>query len=68
MLLRRHRKVEEAPRFLVFLTAFSVMPVLYLFLGDPRIRVPFDPLFVVLALDGITRGRAALAWLRERVT
>lgn len=66
MLLRRHRKPEEAPRLLLFLTAFSVVPVFYLFLGDPRLRVPFDPLFVVLALDGLSRGRAALKWARQQ--
>jgi hypothetical protein len=40
------------------LCASSALPI-YLFLGDPRVRVPFDPLWAVLAglaLDALVRG------------
>lgn len=66
LLLRRLVRPEESATLLIALLGFSVVPTLYLFLGDPRLRVPFDPFFVLLTADGLSRGRAALAWLRSR--
>jgi 4-amino-4-deoxy-L-arabinose transferase-like glycosyltransferase len=43
---------------LAALCASSALPI-YLFLGDPRVRVPFDPLWIVLAalaLDALARA------------
>jgi hypothetical protein len=42
---------EHASRALVWGVLGSMVLTLYLFLGDPRIRVPFDPLWIVLASD-----------------
>ena len=33
----------------------SLVATLYLYLGDPRIHVPFDPFFLVLGVAGATR-------------
>jgi 4-amino-4-deoxy-L-arabinose transferase-like glycosyltransferase len=60
---RRLLAPEEAPRLLLATAAFSVFLTMWLFLGDPRVRVPFDPIFVLLGVDG---GRRALGWLLER--
>jgi 4-amino-4-deoxy-L-arabinose transferase-like glycosyltransferase len=43
----------------------SIVPM-YLFLGDPRVRVPFDPLWCVLAVLGYQAVWRALAALRRR--
>jgi hypothetical protein len=41
----------------------SVAVTLYLYLGDPRIRVPFDPLVLVLATDAwVASVRGMRAW------
>jgi len=42
---------EHAARVLVWGVLGSMVLTLYLFLGDPRIRVPFDPLWIVLGAD-----------------
>jgi cation transport ATPase len=39
---------------------------MYVFIGDPRLRVPFDPLLVVLALVALRRALPALARARAR--
>jgi hypothetical protein len=49
----------EAPRLMLGLAVFAVTVTMWLFLGDPRVRVPFDPLLIVLALDGTVR---VLVW------
>ena len=41
----------QAARVLVWGVLGSMVLTLYLFLGDPRIRVPFDPLWIVLGSD-----------------
>jgi 4-amino-4-deoxy-L-arabinose transferase-like glycosyltransferase len=61
--LGRLFRPQESGRLLLFLVAYSVIPVLYLFLGDPRLRVPFDPLFLILTVDALVRARAARAAL-----
>jgi len=42
---------EHAARALMWGVLGSMVLTLYLFLGDPRIRVPFDPLWIVLGTD-----------------
>jgi hypothetical protein len=42
---------DHAARALLWGVLGSMVLTLYLFLGDPRIRVPFDPLWIVLASD-----------------
>jgi hypothetical protein len=40
-----------------------MLATLYLYLGDPRLRVPFDPLLLALAVDAWGSAvRAALRW------
>ncbi len=64
LLLRRFRslKKRDAEKLLVVLVATSVFLPMYLFLGDPRLRVPHDPLLILAALDLLPRpqrfGRA----------
>jgi hypothetical protein len=48
---RRLWKPELRIQLLLTLWIASSMLVMYLFLGDPRIRVPFDPLLWLLATD-----------------
>jgi 4-amino-4-deoxy-L-arabinose transferase-like glycosyltransferase len=56
------RRALTAPaRLLAVCCVLGAIPM-YFFLGDPRVRVPFDPLWVVLA--GLAMERAA-AWLRR---
>jgi hypothetical protein len=50
-------------QLLLALWIASSMLVMYLFLGDPRIRVPFDPLLWLLAIDAY---RALGVWVRRR--
>lgn len=52
-LARRRRLLapEEAPRRVLLALVASVPPTLYLFLGDPRLRVVFDPLVIALSAD-----------------
>jgi 4-amino-4-deoxy-L-arabinose transferase-like glycosyltransferase len=42
---------DEAPRLVLIAILLSVPLTLYLFLGDPRLRVSFDPLALALAAD-----------------
>ena len=42
---------EHAAHWLLWGVLGSTVLTLYLFLGDPRIRVPFDPLWIVLGAD-----------------
>jgi hypothetical protein len=58
--LRELGRPEFATRLLLVLVVSSVLLVLYVFLGDPRVRVPFDPLVIVLATDGIARAMRAV--------
>ena len=45
----------------------SMLATLYLYLGDPRLRVPFDPLLLALALDAWAGAlRAARARFAHR--
>jgi hypothetical protein len=60
----RFLRPQEAPRALIGYALLSVVITLYWFLGDPRMRVPFDPLVIVLALDGLRR---LVKWLAARV-
>ena len=70
----RFLRPAEAPRALIGYALLSVVITLYWFLGDPRMRVPFDPLLIVLALDGARRllkwlagrARALFGWWRRR--
>lgn len=42
---------ENSDRLLIGLFWVMTLATLYLFLGDPRVRVPFDPIFAALAAD-----------------
>src|SRR5262249_22714078 len=44
---------EGADLLLLTLMTASLFLTLYLFLGDPRIRVTYDPLFFVMAADAV---------------
>ncbi len=52
-LVRRFRSLQkrDAGRLFVVLVATSVFLPMYLFLGDPRLRVPHDPLLILATLD-----------------
>jgi hypothetical protein len=54
MLARRGALLESKARFWLWLLVGQAIAILYLYLGDPRIRVPFDPLCLVLAADAWT--------------
>lgn len=56
----RLRDEREGPTVLLAGVVLSAFLVLYLFLGDPRVRVPFDPLIVLLALDATVRAVKAV--------
>ena len=59
---RRLPAKTEATRVLLLALLASMLATLYLYLGDPRMRVPFDPLLVALAVDAWWKvGRAARA-------
>lgn len=60
---RRGAVAQPTPEVLTIaaLCGSSLVPI-YLFLGDPRVRVPFDPLWIILAgfaLDALVRALAA---------
>lgn len=62
---RRLSSDEEAPRLLLIAILASAPITLYLFLGDPRLRVSFDPLAFALAADAwLVAGR----WARARLS
>lgn len=60
---RRLLLPEEATRLLLVAAGVSVFSTMWLFLGDPRVRVPFDPIFLLLGVDGTRR---ALGYVIER--
>ncbi|MFO0661441.1 MAG: phospholipid carrier-dependent glycosyltransferase [Polyangiaceae bacterium] len=62
--LKRLLLPEEAPRLLVYLHVAALIVTVYTFLGDPRMRVPFDPLLIVLFLDAIHRSNQVIAQVR----
>lgn len=75
LLLRgRLRAATEATRVLLLALLASLLATLYLYLGDPRLRVPFDPLLMALAVDAWwtaaraawRRARNVTAWLRRQ--
>jgi hypothetical protein len=60
------RRTAHAPpepaRPIALVLIGSMLATLYLYLGDPRMRVPFDPLLVALAVDAwCSAGRAGWA-------
>jgi hypothetical protein len=50
----------SAPRLILLALVGSMLATLYLYLGDPRMRVPFDPLIVALAVDAWRDAALAL--------
>ncbi len=50
-LRRRLFAPEEATRVLLLALVGGMLATLYLYLGDARMRVPFDPLLLALAVD-----------------
>ncbi len=63
LLSLRFLRKEHAPRLLLGVCVLSSFLVLWLFLGDPRVRVPFDPLIVVLGADAVA---IAVLWTKRR--
>lgn len=57
------RRRERSARLLLAAFVLSAAATMYGFLGDPRMRVPFDPLLIVLAVEA---WAAALGWGLER--
>jgi hypothetical protein len=55
----------EDTRAVLYALLASMLATLYLYLGDPRLRVPFDPLVLALALDA---WGGALRAVRARLT
>lgn len=60
--LSRHGD-ERRTRLLMLALVVSAVVTLYAFLGDPRMRVPFDSLLIALSVDA---WAAALGWARLR--
>ncbi|HEY0838745.1 MAG TPA: hypothetical protein VGD74_01025 [Vulgatibacter sp.] len=58
------RGSRQGTRLLMVALVLSAAGTLYAFLGDPRMRVPFDPLLIALALEA---WAAALGWARRGV-
>ncbi len=63
--LRRFFQREEAGRLLLHLLLLSMVLTLYGFLGDPRVREPFDVFYMILGFDGIRRAQALVSRLRR---
>ncbi len=61
-------RVSELPRLLVLALFASVVATLYLFLGNPRVRVSFDPLIVALAAAAWAEAARALRGAVRAVT
>ena len=60
---RRLFRRVEAPRLVMLALLGSMVLTLFLYLGDPRLRVSFDPLLLALAADAWRRAAAAvLRW------
>ncbi len=55
---------EHGSKLLLALLLASTLATLYLFLGDPRMRVPFDPLLIILSIGAIA---SAVGWARRRL-
>jgi 4-amino-4-deoxy-L-arabinose transferase-like glycosyltransferase len=53
---------KDPARCVVVSLLLACLLGLYWFLGDPRLRVPFDPFFLILAGDAASRG---LAWFNR---
>jgi 4-amino-4-deoxy-L-arabinose transferase-like glycosyltransferase len=62
---RRLPAATEGTRVLLLALLASLLATLYLYLGDPRLRVPFDPLLMALAVDAWWRAGRAV-WARAR--
>lgn len=63
---RRYAVARHRPLLIAAALVSSSVVTLLLFLGDPRMRVPFDPLLIVLAAAAYGwAGGAALARLKE---
>lgn len=58
---RRPREDGDLPRLVTLALLASMIATLASFLGNPRVRVPFDPLVVVLAASAWTELARALA-------
>jgi hypothetical protein len=57
---RRYARIENLPLVACAALVLSSIVTLLFFLGDPRMRVPFDPLLILLAT-------AAYVWLGELI-
>jgi hypothetical protein len=57
---------EQSGRLLLFSFCLSCVAALYLFLGDPRVRVPFDPFFLILGVDACALALASFRRSRLR--
>jgi len=63
---RRYALARHRPLLIAAALVSTSVVTLLSFLGDPRMRVPFDPLLIVLAAAAYGwAGRAALARLKE---
>jgi hypothetical protein len=66
LVFRRARaRAQPAALLVAALCLASALPM-YLFLGDPRLRVPFDPLWIVLSGLAYQALWNALVALRKR--
>ncbi len=54
------RRRWQRERWLVVGAVATAVFGLYAFLGDPRLRVPFDPLILLLAAEGVTEALRAV--------
>lgn len=55
---KRREDPSRAPRRMLFALAASALFAVSFFCGDPRVRVSFDPIFLVLASEPLARGLA----------
>ncbi|APR78456.1 Hypothetical protein A7982_03803 [Minicystis rosea] len=62
---RKLARLDELPRLLVLALLASVIATLSLFLGNPRVRVSFDPLLIALAAAA-WGALARAAWIKLR--
>lgn len=64
---KRPAKQTDPLRTLLWFVVLSEIATMYLFLGDPRGRLPFDPLIIILGVDAWQQaGLAGVAWWERR--
>ena len=55
VLVRTRAFGDSSTHVLAWLVIAQAIATLYLFLGDPRVRLPFDPIVLAVAADACSR-------------